>query len=1536
MDKTDILKSMGYKIDGGTCHLVDIDDKKSPTGYAITLNRLFSREQGAAFLENLLVGQHSVTFLLGGTDNNACDSSKLYSVIVTREPSLIINSVAVNNGNPIPAEATSASIVVNATVIGGNWWETAVVIDGNYSNCYSVDTNNRAVGTHVNTFDNTQSIAFVEKLPIGKHNVTFYAAGNTFNACEVAYKSPPFTIEVEKRGLTFDCQHLYIGGENNRNQKNYAEVTVSNTNTFTGVDFPVKNQDTNPTLAIGPYKDSIAFYWWNYDMRTSANSGSGSSSPIYYMQNGSGTSAPIPQNPSSINFETSRLSGGTVNQKTGEIYLLPEPGSNKDKIINILAPGSNGVFTNSKRSARLNFTANTGEYAYASDAAIDGDGNAYLLVNTAVSGKSPVYKLVKVTPNDDWNGSWEFDTVEMQNYITTKGTSNKLWGMAFLNGKLYAAEDTALGSARIHVIDPLKGGETVYNTVTMESGTSPYGYGIDDLASCQTASAITGRVYLDINGDGKIDDNDKDKTTGKYYFVSDVVVEIYDSPTGKPLGYQQTNSLGEYSFLVELQKTYYIRLRQPQINGANTRQTWASGGEFEWKSDIGIGSNGINTVTPECYNGGTKINDTSNNANGIKWYSGKEWKRRYTQDCYGAKKDGIDLSLDGISNANYYTKVVMKTDLSVAHADFALAAVDRSDAPNRKIGNVTYNFGEAAHVLLSNTAYLGAKADGDINSFTSNTTKDDDMINAKGDDNDGVKDDDDGIEVKEANNSDPNAFRTIKGKEFVNGRLYNFRVKVLNNKNYLNAWASFANGNTLAKHTFVNTDNNVEAGRFITNSFVNNGGNYTKLVYNNGYLEFNYTIPDTFYEGEKNSDNNTTKAYMRFRYSNTSIDDMSFEDAKRSNEYWNTKPWAIDGEVEDYMVYYHYIPRPQFVPANLTVVNQNFDGKSEEKFDVDDHNTMGLFTQIAKKSFKAKIVAHNDGKVLKQFDNNVTVIIDFVNNQSICDPQNVIVLENLGNITLNENDIRAVVTQINTTLGKVTRNGTFMLTYYYSQYNGSYNTTTCSDDFALRPAEFKVEGLSGNLVGRKIENGTIKALDYYNGTTLNYDQSANKITHKNSTLVPYSSDCNTTEFNTAVSNAALQINTTDFKAGKSDINILYENIGEMSTSFIDNNWTQIDNYPQGKIYDCIPNSSSNDHSTSDLKGRVGCDIAFDTTLKFVPKTFTSSISISNFDGNYTYLSNNNSMYANIFVDISALLYDNSIATNYHQNCFSRDVFYDVNLTNENLTDWDNRSNVTQRIEYFTTTSTANVRNSKNETANLITSQGNFTNGMANTAFGFNFRRFKAEKPFTVAYNDFNITSIKDSDNVFGSGVAGGDGNASLYYGRTHSKYPVYSVYGNQTNATIYYEIYCSNCNKARYTNGMKLDSEYPAWYINANHNAEKAGNVTKFDPNKGKVYLKRDTSSNHNKSSSFNVTSGSEILGVIKEPAITYTPYSVKIKMIPHSWLTDDPEFEVIFRGGGGDWAGYGQSNLKGETKNATGRIIQPNPSKNIDIRIDW
>ncbi|MDR3178190.1 MAG: hypothetical protein LBT96_04320 [Campylobacteraceae bacterium] len=1422
---------------------------------------------------------------------------------------LIINWAGVDGGNSIPLGTNYRNVKFSINVrseTGTGWWSTAYRLDN--GTCYNdpfsgSDRASVPQSSVTNTFDSDKIKELLEKLPSGKHNITFVVSSDWWEPCTQGTRSQRFTIQITKEGYTFDCNKLYMVRDNG-DFYSFNNPTVDAVVGSRLLD--LKGKDT---IAIGPWgreDGGMTLHYWDWLEKSN----------IDYTFTGvrdGGYTISAPE--ASHNY----WSGGEANQMTGEVYFS----SGEDSTINNdfrlgIYNTANGNFRKSGQLSPATPSDNIGDVYVSSDMAIDAKGNAYVLVR---NGNNHELMRIIVGKNGE---SWKYNRVK-----TIVGIDQQeldIWGMAFLNGKLYA------GNWHLFEINPLTG-RTQYKGEVRDrpSPTTGNRYFLD-LATCQVAAIIEGKVYYDKDGDGILTDAEKNAAG-----VANVNVDIHDS-NGVKIGGVTTSGDGSYTLLLPNTNTiFYVRLNQPALRGANAHQTWASGGRYSWAGQYRAGNN---TVTPKCYNDHTLSNKQVIATNKIGIYPQNIYDK-YGIACYGAKADGVDPSgIINISQANYYSQVNITTDRAVIEADFALGPVDRSDAPVESINGTTYNFGEAAHARTGGI-YLGDKVDAELVSFANNETSDINKINAASDDNSGVKDDDDSVEVKEWNATDPDAFEPIQNFEFINGNLYNFRVKV-QSKGYLNAWANFYNGATLRNYTFTNEYTSTKAGRFVTNNVVNNDGNYTELVYNNGYLEFNYTIPDTSYIDNNANHNNTTKAYMRFRYTNTSISNMSFKDEPRGNSYWNSHTWAIGGEVEDYMVRYHYIPRPNFVPANLTVVNENFDKKSEDIFDIKDHSKIGLFTQIAKKPFNATIVAHNDGVILEKFEQNVTVIIDFVeDNLSApeCSLEYMPLLERLGNITLEGNKTDAVVKRIQTNLTKVTRNGTFMLTYYYSD-SSHYNTTTCSDSFALRPATFKLDGFSGNLIGGKIISGNISALDNSGATALLYNQSQNKINHQNSTLVPYYPDCNETEINLTVTNG-LQINTTSFNSGKSNMNISYDNIGVIDTSFVDDDWTRIDNDPNKN--DCIPNNSTNIHAASGkYKGRVGCDIALNGTLKFIPAKFTNTLQVSNFNGGtYTYLSDNNSMHANINVGISAVLDGGGAASNYHQNCFAHNVTYSVKLINENLTDWDNRGNSTYRIKYFTTGSTADVTygNENNDTggAVLSTSQGNFSGGIANTKFGFNFgREEEVEKPFTAFGKDFNVTSVKDSDGVKGEGVEIEEGEeagkAKFYYGRTHSKLPEYSVYGNETNATIYYEVYCDNCNKSSYVASMRLDGEYPQWYINNNHDALAAGNVTKFEVNLTEAYLTVDTSINTPKYSSYNVQNGQEILGVNKDSSINYTPYKVTIEIQPHSWLHNDPKFDVIFKGSGGDWAGHGQS----RAGNATGRVIRENPSGDKSIRMDW
>ncbi|MDR1007309.1 MAG: hypothetical protein LBL65_01935 [Campylobacteraceae bacterium] len=1282
-----------------------------------------------------------------------------------------------------------------------------------------------------------------------------------------------FGLCIELNAVKFDCKHLYIGGQNGR-KNNYAEVTVQGPGSFSGVDFYVNPQNENPTLALGPYKKEIVLYWWDYNMYTSAKSGHGSSSPIYYVRSNSQIGSIIPQTPSVINLANLRLSGGTVNQKTGEIYFLTEP-CTSTRSISILKPDQSGTFYLSKKSPNLNYTDNNACRAFSSDIVIDADGNAYLLVNVVddkIYDKSDLgYKLVKIDPND-----WSYDSIILQNNIILD--DNFAWGMAFLNGKLYVS--MATNPAVIYTVDPIKGGVSSYGNIIMQDG-SKYGYSIDDMASCQTASAITGKIYLDKNGDGKINDNDK--TNSKYQFIPNVIVEIYDSTTGEHIGYQYTNSFGEYSFLVELNKAYYIRVKQPQINGINTHQTWASGGEFGWQSAIGIGNNGINTVTPTCHNTDAVVYDKEQHEN---WYSGNETKKRYTKSCYGAKTNGIDSSSNSIIGANYYTSVVMRTDLSVAHADFALAPVDRSDAP--------LNFGEVSHSILQSGVKMGYLVDIDTKSLAS--------ANADGDDNNGLNDED-GVEVK-ADNPSSN-WKNLKNFEINNGK-YLFRVKV-NKKGFLNAWVNI-NSNS------VNLKDFASGTKIVDNIEYNNNTGYiifpadmdAKIATDGGYIN-----------GNKVS--KLHNIFFRFRYSSydASAHNVSLTPTNPTTKssIANHQPWAINGEVEDYKANYRYV-EPTEPKGRLIIVNQNFNLKAGDKKSLNPTDPLfALYTQIVNKPFETKIVYYdeNGNGVAKTLENpNLLVKVDLIDFNGNCESSPVVQSVYNDNIAAPINKLSGIT--INTAL----KNAAFKTTYSFP--NANKNKTACSPDtFAIRPESFILDdSFSGKLIGGDNNIGKIKAVE--NGgknSARHYNQRGTNIVSNAKLIAPSSCSLSSdvsNEYNVMIKN---------FTDGNADISIRYQNVGKVDVSLADREWTNVDS---GKS-DCIANSGIN---TQNVKGIVGCDVTVNKEMSFIPSDFlVNAVAHNVHGGNFTYLSDEAEMSAYIDTTVKAMLSDGTVATNYHKDCFAGNVTYDIALTNDAPFGWGQRNRtIKKRLIFFQNNITVTDNNrAKNGIGTFKAEQQKFINGTAsNMRSGFNFGHLvtETENPFRLNPTvDFSILRAEDDNTKKVRATIGGD-NITLFYGRAF----IDNYEGESPiPAEVKYELFCQNCERGDFNITLSsMNIKNINWFLNHNHN-DKHGNISRYTSRGKSLVTDKMAVSNGRGAIKLRNNSGTK-------------PYQDIIYAEPRNWLvnvskntsTYKIDFTVKFTGGSESWAGKGEVN----SNDKIGKVINVKPNNKTAKKMEW
>ena len=258
---------------------------------------------------------------------------------------------------------------------------------------------------------------------------------------------------------------------------------------------------------------------------------------------------PLPGSPG-LNY----WSGGEVHQPTGRLYFSGGEDStvgsaNYRFMIYDPTTGDYRIISDIKPKTSNDATVN-GWYG-SSDMAIDGQGNIYTIVFASDSGEK---WMIKIEPSDPSNqdAGWVYSkVVKWQNQNGTNPQAIEIWGMAFHEGKVYFTAGGYPSYVYLVEGDPLTG------YVRQISGRA--GSTIFDLAADGSMSTINGIVYQDQNRNGAQDQGEAG--------VENQLVQIYDS-TGKVVGQQTTNESGEYSFLLGFQvgNTYRVRVVQPQIN----------------------------------------------------------------------------------------------------------------------------------------------------------------------------------------------------------------------------------------------------------------------------------------------------------------------------------------------------------------------------------------------------------------------------------------------------------------------------------------------------------------------------------------------------------------------------------------------------------------------------------------------------------------------------------------------------------------------------------------------------------------------------------------------------------------------------------------------------------------------------------------------------------------------------------------------------------------------------------------------------------
>lgn len=491
-----------------------------------------------------------------------------------------------------------------------------------------------------------------------------------------------------------------------------------------------------------------------------------------------------------------------------------------------------------------------------------------------------------------------------------------------------------------------------------------------------------------------------------------------------------------------------------------------------------------------------------------------------------------------------------------------------------------------------------------------------------------------------------------------------------------------------------------------------------------------------------------------------------------------------------------------------------------------------------------------------------------------------------------------------------------------------YNDPVCSrDNFAIRPERYSIDLNETTLIGGKQYRfdlnatlfGTDNNVSGYNQTiTQDLDKNASEGLSLPATCVDLNED------------RTRLVTPITFTEGRNQTaTYVYNNVGDVTIGMDDNLWTQVDRslYNTKAFSDCIENSSTN---TANASGQIGCQISGGKTFSFLPKKFNNTLTIQNFNnGNFTYISNDGNMSAQLLFSPTAVLEDTiTVATNYTANCFARDINYTVALINNPINWLNGLPNATTRIRYFDDSNTSDILNSANGIATFTSSEGNFTNGIAtNLKILFNLTRDinKTDEPFKIARNDFNITSVIDQNNTIGRDFnRTNDQNTTFYYGRVYS-----TDYRDPSpiTTTIRYEVYCNSCVQADFNITGTQSPLSLNWYQNTFH-ANIDGNVT----TNGFTSVGTTLINNADTATSGNIANGLEN-NTLSLPNATPAPYTDRIRMAPSSWLIFNPynanattnDFNVEFITSG-SWAGQG----------SLGRTVDVNTSTRTNRRMEW
>jgi len=575
-----------------------------------------------------------------------------------------------------------------------------------------------------------------------------------------------------------------------------------------------------------------------------------------------------------------------------------------------------------------------------------------------------------------------------------------------------------------------------------------------------------------------------------------------------------------------------------------------------------------------------------------------------------------------------------------------------------------------------------------------------------------------------------------------------------------------------------------------------------------------------------------------------------------------------------------------------------------------------LYTQIVNRPFTVKIIHLNhtlDGLENYTGEVNVTLIANPYHEgdtdeekQNECD--NAPALTLWTTVSFDNNNSNTFIFSY----GKAIKDARFKIQYR----DGNSSKYACSlDDFAIRPAKYRVLDPNQKLIAGQDVNVTVQAIDY-NGTLINDFNFTNAPVELN---ITDARGCITRH---VTKPSPLQTNV-NFVNGVANLTFNYPDVGDLNISVKEDN-TSNNVFAAVDINDTVDASGTKENQSVLLIGEGNS-----TIRRFYPDHFAVSGTYNNpANGTFTYISSDLNMSAELNLTITAENEDNGTTYNYNNNCYAKN--FDLNISYDDL----NASKVPTILYEINSTEYNTATNNDLNFTNL--SKDFFdtdNNGTANITVKINF-----DKNYTNPVEEFNMTvrdvNVSDVNGTFGTHDI--NDSARFIYGRI--KVSNAAAYSSDINTTFEYQYWTDE-----------------GWVVNKDHNDSNESNVTitlpLYAPNPSDVTM------NIIQQSSKYILEGKEKIKISTTHSL---PYSAKIHLKINSWLwyhplakdyqdpsstnTDcltHPCMKLDFLNSGTAWGGVGAINNTAYTEeNRTSEInvthTDVNVSKSQVKKINW